>query len=174
MSINPSLFVTPHLFTLYTKLFSVNFSQSLIDVFLIQGPLFIIKLSVAIFKLIQDDLMRLSTYEGQQQIIKLCENIKLSKLLKAANFTVNYVDIVDETGLEIKEFLGITIPNQDEGKVITEKQFWDIVGKIQVQKLRNRQKNLREIALLKKQYNSNKNKSSGIKTITVMEIEDEG
>ena len=54
----------------------------------------------------------------------------MSQLLKAANFTVNYVDIVDETGLEIKEFLGITIPNQDEGKVITEKQFWDIVGKI--------------------------------------------
>ena len=69
LGMSPAHFIVPHLFTLYTRLFSVKFSQILIDYFLIQGPLFLIKLGVGIFRLLKDQIMKVSFYNGQDQLI---------------------------------------------------------------------------------------------------------
>lgn len=111
LMMSPTHFLIPHLFTLYTRLFSVKFCQILIDYFLIQGPLFLIKLGVGIFKLLKSQIMKISFFDGQDSLIKLCENIKLTDLNQAFNFTVNFVDLVGDSGLEVKELFGIGIPN---------------------------------------------------------------
>lgn len=115
IKISPTHFLVPHLFTLYTRLFSVKFSQMLIDLFLVQGPLFLIKLGVGIFKELKDKLVNVHFYDGQDQLIRLCENIKMSELLQSTNFTVNFVDLVGDSGLELRELFRIGIPNSDEG-----------------------------------------------------------
>ena len=89
-----------------------------------------IKLAVGLFKLLKEDILKSTFNDGQDALIRLCENVSLKKLIKATNFSINYVDLVGDSGLEVAELFGMGLPTKDEGQVVSERKFWLVIGKL--------------------------------------------
>jgi hypothetical protein len=88
MCIDPSKFLSPHFITLFSGLFCRQFVLCLIDLFMIQGPFFVIKVALGVFKITGKKLMESFILEnnlGQCPIGSLCEEIELKILLKSIN-----------------------------------------------------------------------------------------